>query len=323
MRDSCVPAVPETFFRYLPASLRDKAWGLYVTTAGYVKIEPGMAYPPLGHPEGYALSWQNGRVLDEYQLHYVPAGGGVLESASSGCSRIETGDFFLLFPETWHRYAPVRQTGWDEFWIGFKGPQMDQLVKAGFFPKACPVYKPQVQHESLDLFSEIFIQLREEPIGFMQVLAAHAIQLLAGMLASSQPHQKDSHAERVIRAARRRLRSELDREIDLHALARELGVSYPWLRQMFRRYTGLPPHQYHIQLRLNKATQLLAVAGCSVKEAAEKIGYTDQYYFSRIFKRKTGRSPEAWKRLVAQRVASRANESVQIPSDPAGVEVDA
>jgi AraC-like DNA-binding protein len=287
-----------------------------------VKIEPGMAYPPPGHPEGYTLSWENGRVLDEYQLHYVPTGGGVMESDPGGRSRIETGDFFLLFPETWHRYTPERQTGWDEFWIGFKGRQMDQLVKAGFFSKARPVYRPQVQHEALDLFSETFMQLREEPIGFMQVIAAHAIQLLAGMLASSHPHQKDTHAEHVIRAVKHRLRAELDREIDLRALACELAVSYPWLRQTFRRYTGLPPHQYHIQLRLNKAMQLLAVPDCSVKEAAEKIGYTDQYYFSRIFKLKTGRSPDAWKRLAAQRAASsRASTTIQDSSEPAGVEL--
>jgi hypothetical protein len=133
-----------------------------------------MAYPPLGHPENYALSWQNGRVLDEYHLHYFSAGGGVLERDPGGRMQIETGDFFLLFPETWHRYAPVRRTGWHEFWIGFKGRQMNYLVKAGFFFKARPVYKPRVQHQALDLFTEIFMQLREEPIGFMQVIAAHA-----------------------------------------------------------------------------------------------------------------------------------------------------
>ncbi len=298
MPKSTATSVPETFFRYLPVSPRDKAWGLYVTTAGYVKIEPKMDYPPPGHPERYALSWENGRVLDEYQLHYFPRGAGVFESKPGGRSKIEAGDFFLLFPETWHRYAPLKETGWDEYWIGFRGHQIDQLVEQGFFSPKKPVFKPRVEHGALDLFSDIFIQMRAEPIGFMQVIAAHTMQLLAGVLAGSQAHHAGTPAEQIIHAAKQKLRGGLDRDIDLHKLARELGVSYAWLRRMFRRYTGLPPHQYHLQLRLNKAMQLLSVAGCSVKAAAAQTGYADEYYFSRLFKLKTGRSPEAWKRLA-------------------------
>ena len=298
MPKSAVKSAPETFFRYLPVSPRDKAWGLYVTTAGYVKIESKMDYPPPGHPARYALSWENGRVLDEYQLHYFPRGSGVFESRPGGRRKIEAGDFFLLFPGTWHRYAPEQKTGWDEYWIGFKGNQMDDLVRHGFFSVNKPVFKPRVEHGALDLFSDIFIQLRTEPIGFMQVIAAHGAQMLAAVLAGTRAHPSAARAVQIIHAAKHRLRGGLDRDIDLHELARELGVGYAWLRRMFRRYTGLPPHQYHSQLRLNKAMQLLANSGCTVKEAAKETGYADEYYFSRLFKLKTGRSPEAWKRLA-------------------------
>jgi AraC-like DNA-binding protein len=298
MPRSAAKSVPETYFRYLPVSPLDKAWGLYVTTAGYVKIDSEMDYPPPGHPERYALSWETGRVLDEYQLHYFPRGTGVFESKPGGRRTIEAGDFFLLFPGTWHRYAPQKKTGWDEYWIGFKGDQMNELVQHGFFSAKKPVFKPRVEHGALDRFSDIFIQLRTEPIGFMQVIAAHSMQMLAGVLAGSGAHPSSARAAQIIRAAKNRLRGGVDRDVDMHELAQELGVGYAWLRRTFRRYTGLPPHQYHLQLRLNKAMQLLANSGCTVKEAAKEAGYTDEYYFSRLFKLKTGRSPEAWKRLA-------------------------
>lgn len=298
MPPSKTKSAPETFFRYLPAGPRDKAWGLYVTTAGYVKITSDMVYPPPGHPEHYALSWQQGRVLDEYQLHYFPRGSGVFESKPGGRCQIEAGDFFLLFPGAWHRYAPSLQTGWDEFWIGFNGDYADRLVQEGFFSPKRPVFKPRGEHGVLDSFSEIFIQLRAEPIGFMQVIAAHAMQLLASVLAGNKARHTGTRTEGVIRQAKHELRSRLERDIDLHKLARDLGVSYAWLRRTFRQYTGLPPHQYHLQLRLDKAMQLLSAANCTVKEAAARIGYADEYYFSRLFKLKTGRSPQAWKRLA-------------------------
>jgi AraC-like DNA-binding protein len=231
-------------------------------------------------------------------LHYFPRGTGAFESKPGGRRQIEAGDFFLLFPGAWHRYAPSHRIGWDEFWIGFKGDYADRLVQKGFFSPKRPVFKSQGEHEVLDSFSEIFIQLREEPIGFMQVIAAHAMQLLATVLAASKARHAGTQTDRIIRQAKHELRSRLERDIDLHLLARELGVSYAWLRRTFRQYTGLPPHQYHLQLRLNKAMQLLSAANCTVKEAAAQIGYTDEYYFSRLFKLKTGRSPQTWKRLA-------------------------
>jgi len=289
---------PETFFRYLPAGPRDKAWGLYVTTAGYVKITPAMGYPPPGHPEHYALSWQHGRVLDEFQLHYLPRGNGAFESKPGGRRQLEAGDFFLLFPGAWHRYAPSRRTGWDEYWIGFKGDHADRLVREGFFSPKRPVFKPRGEHGVMDLFSDIFIQLRAEPIGFMQIIAAHALQLLATALATGKSRHGDTQTDQIIRQATHELRSRLESDIDLHELARDLGVSYAWLRRTFRQYTGLPPHQYHLSLRLDKAMRLLSAANCTVKEAAAQIGYSDQYYFSRLFRLKTGRSPQTWKRLA-------------------------
>jgi AraC-like DNA-binding protein len=290
-----------TFFRYLPVSPRDKAWGMHVTTAGYNRITPEMGYPPPGHPERYAFSWKSGRVLDEYQLHYFPRGGGLFESQAGGCRKIEAGDFFLLFPETWHRYTPFRETGWDEFWTGFQGDEADRLVRQGFFSPTNPVFKPRAEHGALNLFSEIFIQLYTEPNGFMQVIAAHTMQLLASVLASNQARRAGTPAEGIIREAKHRLSGELNRDIDLDGLARELGVSYAWLRRMFRQYTGMSPHQYRMQLRLSKARQLLAISGCSVKEAAAQIGYSDEYYFSRLFKLKNGLAPEAWKRRSRER----------------------
>ena len=126
-------SAPKAFFRYLPVSPRDKAWGMHVTTAGYNRITPDMEYPPPGHPERYTFAWKSGRVLDEYQLHYFPRGGGFFES--QGQRKIEAGDFFLLFPGTWHRYTPCPETGWDEFWTGFQGDDADRLVKQGFSPR--------------------------------------------------------------------------------------------------------------------------------------------------------------------------------------------
>ena len=41
----------------------------------------------------------------------------------------------LLFPGEWHSYYPDRETGWDEYWVGFRGIHIDKRVEKKFFTK--------------------------------------------------------------------------------------------------------------------------------------------------------------------------------------------
>jgi len=287
-----VRATQEIFARYLPAAGQDEAWGLQVTNAGYVKIEP-MAHAPAGHPQEYALPWSLGMKLQEYQLHYFPKVGGVFESKPSGRCEIQGGDFFLLFPGVWHRYSPLPTNGWDQYWVGFKGPYIDQLVHKGAITPAHPVVHPDIRLEVLTQYRELIAELQAESPESMPVLAAITMLLLARALAAHK--DKNQRTERIIRSAQCILRSNLERDIDLHTLASSLNTSYTWLRRSFQLYTGQSLHQYRLQLRIQKASQLLASSDCTVREAAWQIGFNDEFYFSRLFKLKTGHSPEALK----------------------------
>ena len=71
--------------------------------------------------------------------------------------------------------------------------------------------------------------------------------------------------------------------------ARIMGVTEPTFRRRFHELTGMAPGDYHLQLRMERAEQLLAHH--SVKDTAEQLGYGDPFVFSRQFKRATGMAP--------------------------------
>jgi len=124
--------------KYLVVNPVDLDWGAAINSVGFQDIAPGMEYPPKNHPSRYIFTAQNGRILNEYQLLYITNGKGKFSSASLGKGKyvpIEAGMMFLLFPGEWHTYFPDKQTGWKEYWIGFKGPLIDNLVDKGFFSK--------------------------------------------------------------------------------------------------------------------------------------------------------------------------------------------
>ncbi|MDH4441181.1 MAG: AraC family transcriptional regulator [Rhizobium sp.] len=99
-------------------------------------------------------------------------------------------------------------------------------------------------------------------------------------------------------ASLRRVRERLDddpaRAVDLHALARDAGLSRFQLIRAFHRHTGLTPHAYHMQSRAHLSRRLLA-EGLSPAEVAAACGYVDQSHMHREFRRRFGLTPGAYR----------------------------
>jgi AraC-like DNA-binding protein len=77
------------------------------------------------------------------------------------------------------------------------------------------------------------------------------------------------------------------------ALCAEVGVSVRTIERAFRKEVGTSFELWRRQVRLTKAVELL-VSGCSVKEAASEIGYSQSSAFVEMFRRTFGTTPKAW-----------------------------
>ena len=77
----------------------------------------------------------------------------------------------------------------------------------------------------------------------------------------------------------------------IEELAHTAGMSVPNFFRSFRRMTGSTPINYLRRIRINQAKRRLIESTDSIKEIAEQVGYSDQFYFSRDFKHHTGMSP--------------------------------
>lgn len=85
-----------------------------------------------------------------------------------------------------------------------------------------------------------------------------------------------------------------DAELTNTILAQRLGVSEVYLRRLFTTYCGTTPKQYILNLRIEKAKQLLADNQHTVTAIAEKCGFSSLYHFCRCFKERTGCTPREY-----------------------------
>jgi len=271
---------------------------LYLNCAGKASIGPGVVYPPPNHPSGYYFTYEKGRILSEYQINYITEGAGMYEDAS-GRYRIEPGSLLFIRPGIWHRYRPRKTTGWTEHYVGFNGKISDQLFGQQWFAEKRPVLRAGHSEEIIDTYYKIFGYVKGEKPGYQQVSAAMVMKLLGFIVSlDKQKNFSGKRIEKIIQGACFTIREQVDSKFDFQAFAATNHIGYSYFRKMFKKYTGVSPLNYHMELKLLRAKEMLLNTDLSVKEIGFGLGFHSIHYFSRLFKKKTGFSPTEIRRSV-------------------------
>lgn len=286
--------------KYLVANAHDSLWGLTISTVGYDEIGPDEDYPTHGHADGYYFNIENGRVLNEYQLLYVTEGMGIFHSASVPEALLKAGDLFLLFPGEWHSYHPLKKTGWKSYWIGFRGKNMDDRVRAGFLSPQKPIYHVGYSAMVNDMY-QFGLKTAKEEAAYVQQTLAGVVNLLIGLMYSLERNivlnTNHEHVD-MVNKARLRIRESLEDDLTIQQIAAEMGVSYSNFRKLFKEYTGISPSLYQQDLRLQRAKELLTTTDLSIKQIAYQLRFDSPDYFSSKFKAKTGMKPSAFRPII-------------------------
>ncbi|MBQ6652510.1 MAG: helix-turn-helix domain-containing protein [Prevotella sp.] len=284
--------------KYLISSERDREWGLVVSTVGYEEIAPCESYPTRGHADGYYFNTDKGRRLDEYQMLYVTGGGGVFRSEHTGEQELKVGDVFVLFPGVWHTYHPNMLTGWSCYWIGFRGANMDEKLRAGFIRFDSPVFRVGYSTDLIRLYDEAMNVARVEA-PFSQLLLAGIVNHVLGHVYTQSANRRtdDDKVNDIVlvQQAQSLIRQHLEDPFTIQQVAAELRMSYSRFRRLFKDLTGFSPSLYQSELRMERARQLLSNTEWPVKEIAYRLQFESADYFYTSFKRRAGMRPTEYR----------------------------
>lgn len=103
---------------------------------------------------------------------------------------------------------------------------------------------------------------------------------------------RDDDSETLIRRSLKYINEHYsDASMDISDICKYVNTSEATLRRRFKAHFGMPPKQYLVKTRINKATALLISGEKTVKEVAVECGFSDEKYFSRCIKKTYGVSP--------------------------------
>jgi len=282
-------------------SEEDELWGLTVTTVGHQQIEENDTYPPKNHPSGYYFNPEKGRILNEFQLLYITNGNGVFTFGSNSRQTcfITEGKMFFLMPGVWHTYKPIEKSGWNEYWIGFKGDIINKIVEEGFFLNRPPVFNIGLNERIVDLYHKAIEIANEERAGYQQALSGIVMHILGLMYYRDKTRDfEDENLIQKMNKAKVIMRESVYKSITPEDIAKTLNISYSGFRRAFKEFTGTSPSKYMVELKLNEAKLLLSTTTQSIKEIAYSLSYENPDYFPVFFKKRTGLTPVEYRNSV-------------------------
>lgn len=100
----------------------------------------------------------------------------------------------------------------------------------------------------------------------------------------------------LIQQARTILAENFDKRITIPQLARQAGINEAKLKEGFKEVYGQSVHAYLLELRLEKAKQLLLKSELSITEITYEIGYSHVTHFTSLFKKELGITPSEWRK---------------------------
>ncbi len=105
--------------------------------------------------------------------------------------------------------------------------------------------------------------------------------------------------------------ADLTSDLSLNAMAELLNVNTSYLSTLFKREVGIPLTDYVNRQRVEQAKKLLTATEFPIKIIAEKCGIPDVYYFSRMFKKRTGCTPRAYREQAGWEQGMAAHPGTQ------------
>lgn len=91
------------------------------------------------------------------------------------------------------------------------------------------------------------------------------------------------------------IQTHLQEEIDLKKYAQSIHISGSRFAHLFTQTAGIAPHQYLLRMRLERARGLLRDSSMNISEITETVGFSDPFYFSRLFRKAYGISPKSFR----------------------------
>jgi len=205
----------------------------------------------------------------------------------------------LVIPaHTPHLYGASDDAPWSIHWVHFIGTVGDYYVQQCQRDRFTLTVAPDTVEQLVHLFCSCRDAFIANFVLQRMIYASQALHHLLGTLVFNNrafsPLLRSSHFHSIDDTLNY-LHENVHARLSLEEMAQHAGLSRSHFVRLFKEQTHYSPMDYFIHLKMQHACMLLSLSFVTIREISYSLGYEDQYYFSRIFKRTIGVSPAQYR----------------------------
>lgn len=262
------------------SNISDETIPLQVNCVGYCK-----------RPHPYTHTHPVGR--NDYFLQYITEDELIIQSDGK-YQKHPKGSFIIHPPKKpYSYYSPDSRA--EFFHVRFTGFHVGRLLaNLGIVPgKVYRTFADCVNSSDIaNIFVKLFDEFTKRRPGFSDISTAYLTEILVNLSREvKKTRQSDKRKLNSIAYLHQNFRDNTP--IGELAAMEHLGVSR--YREVFHEQMGMSPIDYRTSLRIRRACELLSQTDLAVSEIAQDSGFTDIFYFARMFKAKTGVTPNKYR----------------------------
>lgn len=232
---------------------------------------------------------------DLFTMVYVNQGEGIVESNDLRCE-ISKAQGFFAFPDMKFDFSNPCDEVLDITWLSFTGYLVENYLNRANIYRAKPIYEDH-EEEVGEKINGIYTASFILPNRYCRMISA-LYDIFSCLLDRNPTKKVEGYVDNANFFASKAVdyvEQHYALNISVDEIAAALGISRKHLYSVFNDILKISPKQYLIYYRIEKACVRLKSTSLSVQEIAESVGYSNQFYFAKEFKRLTGMTPTTYR----------------------------
>lgn len=235
---------------------------------------------------------ENGRV--DFGVQFVERGRAYYVEDGKTYA-VEAGAVLLHFPRVPQRYFFKKSDDTHLMWVHFTGSTALSLLQPLASDKTVVVRLQQPAKFARTLSRMITAYTMRSP-HFNVACAGYLLVLISMLLSSAEQSAPTEQAQEGLLRVYNHMHLHFADPIDLDAYAAMCFVSRDRFLHLFKAHSGVSPYRFQLQLRIDRAAEMLNYTEASIAQTAAAVGFKDPAYFCRLFKKYTGLTPSAYRK---------------------------